>query len=87
MHGRPEQRLGGIVERGMLAQLHGTHVGVGQQRRAGEARRLDRSRAGNPLLNGRRELARTAMRELLVGMHGTSRWMSMRSSSGPLIRF
>ena len=40
----------------MLAQVLGTHVGVGQQGRAGEARRLDCSWAADALLNGLGEL-------------------------------
>jgi len=66
-HGRAEQRLGGVVEGGMLAQFLGTHVGVGQECGAGEARRLDLARTGHPLLDGRRGLTRPAIRELLVG--------------------
>jgi hypothetical protein len=65
-HSRTEQRLGGIVEGGMLAQLLRPHVGVGQQGGAGEAPRLDLPRAGDALLNGRGGLTRPPIRELLV---------------------
>ena len=67
MHRRTEQRLGGIVERGVLAQLFGTHVGVGQERGAGEPGRLDLAGACDALLDGRRGLARAAIRQLLMG--------------------
>jgi hypothetical protein len=65
-HSRTEQRLGGIVEGGILAQLLGTHVGVGQECGAGEAPRLDLPRTGDALLDGRGSLTRPPIRKLLV---------------------
>jgi hypothetical protein len=66
-HGRAEQCLGGVVEGGLLAQLFRTHVGVGQQCRTGEPRRLDGSCAFDALLDGPGELPWTTVRQLLVG--------------------
>ena len=54
----------------MLAQLFGTHVGIRQQRAAGEPRRLDLPGAGDALLDGRGEFTRPAIRQLLVGNAG-----------------
>ena len=54
----------------LLAQLLGTHVGVGQQRRAGETRGWAGSCAGDALLDGRGGLTRPAIRQLLVGDAG-----------------
>ena len=72
-HGRAEQRLGGVVEGGVLPQLFGAHVGIRQQRGAGEPLGLDLPRAVDALLNDRGALTRPAIRQLLVGIRGTSR--------------
>ncbi len=69
-HGRAEQRLSGIVQRCVLAQLLRSHVSIRQQTAAGEARCLDLARPLHALPDGSGELARTAIGKLLVGNAG-----------------
>ena len=63
----PQQHLSRIVEGGVLAQLFRSHVGIGQQRGASEARGLDCSRALDALPDGGGAFAGTTVRELLMG--------------------